>query len=116
MDRPYDAFSAHCPSRDLVEHVTSRWSSLVLVALLDNSRRFAETARTVDGISDRMLARTLATLAQDGLVTRTEVGGQHVEYTLTPAGRTIALAMRGVVDAVYAAMPTVLEARETAAS
>jgi len=111
MDRPVDAFSAHCPSRDLVEHVTNRWSSLVLVALLDNPRRFAETARTVDGISDRMLSRTLTTLVEDGLVTRTEVAGQHVEYDLTPAGRRVAAALRGVVDAVYEVMPTVLSAR-----
>ncbi|MFZ0529822.1 MAG: helix-turn-helix domain-containing protein [Propionicimonas sp.] len=114
MERDFDAFSADCPSRDLVEHVTSRWSSLVLVALLDNPRRFAETARTVDGISDRMLSRTLATLAEDGLVTRVELGGQHVEYRLTSTGRPIATALRGVVDAVYAAMPEVLAARDAA--
>ena len=107
----FDAFNADCPSRHLVEHVTSRWSSLVLVSLLDNPRRFAETARTVDGISDRMLSRTLATLADDGLVSRIELGGQHVEYRLTPAGHRIAAALRGVVDAVYETMPEVLAAR-----
>ena len=111
MPHPFDAFSPLCPSRSVVDDVTDRWPALVLIALLENPRRFAETARVVGGISDRMLSRTLATLTQDGLVLRTDHGEQHVDYQLTDAGRRIATALRGVIDAVYDAMPDVLAAR-----
>lgn len=111
MERPFDAFSQRCPSRAVLDDVTGRWPALVLVALLDNPRRFAETARTVGGISDRMLSRTLASLVSNGLVVRTERTGQHVEYGLTASGRTVATALRGVVDAVYEVMPEALAAR-----
>lgn len=111
MTHTFDAFSPLCPSRSVVDDVTDRWPALVLVALLDGPRRFAETARIVAGISDRMLSRTLTTLVADGLVTRTDQGEQHVEYELSPSGRHIALALSGVVAAVYDVMPHILQAR-----
>jgi DNA-binding HxlR family transcriptional regulator len=116
MEQAFDAFSPLCPSRSVVDDVTDRWPALVLIALLDNPRRFADTARAVGGISDRMLSRTLAVLVRDGLVVRTDQGNQRVEYELTTPGRSIATALRGVVDAVYAAMPAVQAARATAAA
>lgn len=112
MQRPFDVFDHACPSRSLVDDVVDRWSALVLVALLDSPHRFSETARLVGGISDRMLSRTLATLTADGLVARTERSGQRVDYRLTDAGRPVALALRGVVQALYDVMPAVLRARE----
>ncbi|MGW3499762.1 winged helix-turn-helix transcriptional regulator, partial [Streptomyces globisporus] len=36
-----------CPSRLILEHVTSRWGVLVLVALLERSYRFSELRREV---------------------------------------------------------------------
>jgi DNA-binding HxlR family transcriptional regulator len=116
MERGFDAFSQRCPSRDVVDDVIGRWPSLVLVALLDNPRRFADAARTVGGISDRMLSRTLTNLVADGLVSRIEHSDQHVTYELTEAGGHLATALSGVVSAVYDVMPQVLAARQTAAS
>lgn len=111
MTESFNAFSPLCPSRSVVDDVTDRWPALVLVALLDQPRRFAETARVVAGISDRMLSRTLTTLITDGLVVRTDHGEQHVEYDLSPSGRHIAQALKGVVTAVYDVMPQILDAR-----
>jgi DNA-binding HxlR family transcriptional regulator len=116
MTHAFDAFSPHCPSRSVVDDVTDRWPALVLVALLEGPRRFAETARIVGGISDRMLSRTLTTLTTDGLIVRTDHGERHVEYELSPAGRPVALALKGLVAAVYAAMPEILQARASAQS
>lgn len=116
MTEAFDAFSPLCPSRSVVDDVTDRWPALVLIALLDRPHRFAEAARTVGGISDRMLSRTLTTLVADGLVVRTDHGEQHVEYELSPAGRHIAIALKGVVAAVYDAMPDILQARALTAS
>jgi DNA-binding HxlR family transcriptional regulator len=116
MEHEFDAFSQRCPSRDVVDDVIGRWPALVLVALLGAPRRFAETARAVGGISDRMLSRTLTNLVNDGLVSRIEHTDQHVTYQLTEAGRHLATALKGVVAAVYDVMPQVLAARQTASA
>lgn len=47
------------PSRQVLNHVTSRWGVLILVALLKGTYRFSELRRKVDGVSERMLAQTL---------------------------------------------------------
>ncbi|WP_457767563.1 winged helix-turn-helix transcriptional regulator [Cyanobium sp. ULC082] len=36
-----ELFAAECPSRTVLQHVTSRWGVLVLVALLTGTHRFS---------------------------------------------------------------------------
>lgn len=87
-----DVFSDKCPSRAVLNHVTSRWGVLVLVALKDGqTHRFSELRRAITGVSEKMLAQTLQTLAQDGFVLRTAypVVPPHVEYSLTPLGMDV---------------------------
>lgn len=114
MELPFNAFDQNCPSRAVLDDVVDRWPALVLIILLDNPRRFAETAREVGGISDRMLSRTLTQLTRDGLVQRTALPAQHVEYQLTDIGRPVAAALRNVVDTVHTVMPEVLRNRAAA--
>ena len=59
-----------CPSRVLLDHVTSKWGVLLLVALSERSMRWGELRRVVEGISEKMLAQTLRTLEADELVAR----------------------------------------------
>jgi DNA-binding HxlR family transcriptional regulator len=79
---------AACPSRTLIDHVSSKWGVLVLVALTDRTLRWGELRRCVQGISEKMLAQTLKTLEQDGIVHREArpVIPPHVDYSLTPRG------------------------------
>jgi len=81
-------FSEACPSRVVLDHVMSKWGVLVLLALTDGTRRWGELRRSVDGISEKMLATTLRTLAADGIVSRTSYPEvpPRVEYSLTPRG------------------------------
>ncbi|WP_326699253.1 helix-turn-helix transcriptional regulator [Streptomyces sp. NBC_01754] len=81
-----------CPSRVVLEHITSRWGVLVLAALLERSHRFSELRRTVGGVSEKMLAQTLRTLERDGFVERDAkpVIPPRVDYSLTPLGREAA--------------------------
>jgi DNA-binding HxlR family transcriptional regulator len=81
-------FPAGCPSRIVLDHVTSKWGVLVLVALAGRTLRWGELRRAVEGISEKMLAQTLKTFEADGLVTREAlpVIPPHVEYSLTPLG------------------------------
>src|SRR6478752_4456519 len=86
-----EVFTEGCPTRVVLDHIMSKWGVLVLLALTDGTRRWGELRREVDGISEKMLASTLRTLADDGLVHRESFPTvpPHVEYSLTPLGRDL---------------------------
>lgn len=81
-------FQDACPTRVVLDHVMSKWGVLVLVALTDGTIRWGELRRTVEGISEKMLASTLRTLEKDGLVARRSYPEvpPRVEYSLTSRG------------------------------
>ncbi|MER6781920.1 MULTISPECIES: helix-turn-helix domain-containing protein [unclassified Streptomyces] len=81
-----------CPSRGVLEHVTSRWGVLVLAALVERPYRFSELRREVGGVSEKMLAQTLQTLERDGFLLRDAkpVIPPRVDYSLTGLGREAA--------------------------
>jgi DNA-binding HxlR family transcriptional regulator len=95
-----DVMDAECASRSIIQHVTSRWGVLVLLVLLQGTRRFGELRRAVGGVSERMLAKTLHVLEDDGLVLREamQVVPPHVEYSLTPLGVEAAKRVRDLAD------------------
>ncbi|KAB2901145.1 MAG: helix-turn-helix transcriptional regulator [Dokdonella sp.] len=105
--------AAACPSREVLKHVTSRWGVLVLLVLQQRMHRFSELRRTIDGVSERMLAQTLQWLESDGLVDRTvyDVVPPHVEYRLTPLGQEAAAKVRGLADWIEINLPRVLQVR-----
>jgi DNA-binding HxlR family transcriptional regulator len=77
-----------CPVTDVLQRVSDKWTLLLLTLLGRRPYRFNELHRAVEGISQRMLTRTLRTLQSDGLVER-EVFPTlppTVEYRLTPLG------------------------------
>jgi DNA-binding HxlR family transcriptional regulator len=88
-----DVFSDNCPSRKILEHITSRWGVLILIALLEKTHRFSELRRKINGINERMLSKTLQYLEEDALVLRKAypVIPPHVEYSLTPLGKEAAI-------------------------
>ena len=98
-----NVLAADCPSRQILRHVTSRWGTLVLIALTSGTVRFSGLKRAIGGVSERMLAQTLQVLEADGLVSRTarDVVPPHVDYSLTPMGREVAtrvLALTGWIE------------------
>jgi len=95
-----DLMVAACPSREVLNHVTSRWGVLVLIALESRTLRFSQLKRQIGGVSERMLAQTLKLLESDGFVRREafEVVPPHVEYSLTPLGLGVAGRVRGLAD------------------
>ena len=89
--QPASVLAPMCPSRGILEHVTSRWGVLVLVSLLEDTHRFSELRRKVMGVSEKMLTQHLREMEADGLVHR-EVYAEvppRVEYSLTEHGRTL---------------------------
>ncbi|MFF2778080.1 winged helix-turn-helix transcriptional regulator [Streptomyces sp. NPDC058052] len=102
-----------CPSRLVLEHVTSRWGVLVLIALLERSYRFSELRRRIGGVSEKMLTQTLQTLERDGFVHRDAkpVIPPRVDYTLTPLGDEAALRVRELALWTESRVPAVEAAR-----
>ena len=84
-----NVFAPDCPSRPVLQHLTSKWGALVMIALAIEPHRFAQLRRRIAGISERMLAQTLQELEADGFVLRTAhpVVPPHVDYELTPLGK-----------------------------
>jgi DNA-binding HxlR family transcriptional regulator len=111
---PPDVRNPNCASRGVLEHVTSRWGVLVLVALLDRSYRFSELRRAIGGVSEKMLAQTLRTLERDGFVNRDAkpVIPPRVDYSLTPMGREAAVHVTGLATWVERSLARVQAARE----
>lgn len=115
---PPDVFAKECPSRSVLDHLTSRWGVLVLIALTEGTHRFSALRRKIGGVSEKMLAQTLATLEHDGFVQRTaypEVP-PRVEYRLTPLGREGASYIHALANWAEANVARVLRARSQASS
>ena len=112
--RPFDVMAGGCPSRAVLEHVTSRWGALTLAALTAEPARFGELRRSIDGISEKMLSLTLKSLEPDHLVERRvrSTLPPHVDYVLTPEGERVAAAVEALILAVYDVMPEVLRTAE----
>ncbi len=108
-----DLYAPACPSRTVLDHVTSRWGVLILVALLDGTRRFSELGRQVAGVSEKMLAQTLQALEADGLVRREAyaVIPPRVEYSLSDMGREAAAHVEALGNWIEENVGRVLEAR-----
>jgi len=79
---------AACAATGILRRVGEKWSVLILVVLRDRPYGFNELDRTVQGLSRRILTRTLRTLEADGLISRRETP-DRVEYALTGRGRSL---------------------------
>jgi DNA-binding HxlR family transcriptional regulator len=73
--------------------VGDKWTVMVVRALIEQPRRFNDIKRTIGGISQQMLTRTLKALERDGMVSRTvyPTVPPQVEYALTALGQSLAL-------------------------
>ena len=108
--RDGDLFSANCPSREVLKHVTSRWGVLILVSLRDGTQRFSDLRRKIGGVSEKMLAQSLQALEQDGFLNRVSypVVPPHVEYSLTPLGEQVSEKVAALADWIELNLPAVL--------
>lgn len=73
---------------EILGRVGDKWTIQVVVALYAAPQRFNAIKRSVGGISQQMLTRTLKTLERDGMVERTVRHNTppQVEYKLTHLG------------------------------
>lgn len=111
--RKGDLFAPDCPTRTILDDVTSRWGSLVLVLLLEDRYRFSELAYRIGGVSEKMLAQTLRALEMDGFVLRTVHATKppKVEYSLTSLGRELAERMQALTTFIESNITRVMAHR-----
>lgn len=104
-----------CPSRPVLQHLTSRWGALTMVVLATGTYRFGALRRQIAGISERMLAQTLQALEADGMVKRQahDVVPPHVEYSLTPLGAEAAAHVVALAALIEGRLPLILADRAT---
>ncbi|MFI2777803.1 winged helix-turn-helix transcriptional regulator [Streptomyces sp. ALB3] len=97
-----DVFPTDCPTRDMVDHVTSRWGVWVLISLRSNGLRFHELRESIQGISEKMLSQTLRALVEDGLVWRKvePTTPPQVTYGLTEFGRDVGEPLTELFDRI----------------
>ena len=106
--------SSECPSREILEHLTSKWAVLVLRSLSDGVLRFSELRKRIEGVSEKMLAQTLKTLEQDGFILRTvypEVPPK-VEYQLTFLGAQAAEKLNYLIGWIEHSLPEILQNKQ----
>ena len=104
-----DVFDSNCPSRTILDHVTSKWAVLVLAALQGGPLRFSALRRTIGGVSEKMLAQTLRTLESDGFLDR-EVAPTtppQVTYSLTVLGMELTERVTGLVEWIAVRIPDI---------
>ncbi|WP_062434729.1 winged helix-turn-helix transcriptional regulator [Herbidospora daliensis] len=96
----HDVYSALCPCREVLDLLANKWSALAIGALEDGPQRFGELQRLLQGVSPKVLTRTLRRLEETGFVRRTVYPAvpPHVEYALTDLGRSVSVPLAGLRD------------------
>lgn len=80
--------------------IADKWALLILMALMQGTKRNSELMRQINGISQKMLTQTLKTLMNYSMVERKvypEVP-PRVEYYLTEFGRSTADPLIALLD------------------
>ncbi|WP_328828329.1 winged helix-turn-helix transcriptional regulator [Nocardioides acrostichi] len=88
---PAVVYRVDCPSRPILDQIADKWSMLALAVLAEEPRRFNQIKRQLEGVTQRVLTRTLRRLERNGMVTRTVLPTSPVgvQYELTPLGRSL---------------------------
>ena len=102
-----------CPTRDLLDSIGDKWSTLILMSLAAKPLRFSAVRRAVPDISKRMLTQTLRSLERDGMISRHVFATKppSVEYRLTELGESLLESMSALVEWTERSHPFVLRAR-----
>ncbi|WP_225823648.1 winged helix-turn-helix transcriptional regulator [Streptomyces naphthomycinicus] len=91
-----DLTRADSLAREIFSDIANKWALLIIEAVGEDTRRFTELRKQIDGISHKMLTQNLRMLERNGLVERHvhPTVPPRVDYTLTEPGR----ALRATVD------------------
>jgi len=90
-EKSWNIFNKKCPTRLVLDRIADKWTVLVVGALSGETKRFGVLKKEIDGISQKMLTKTLRGMERDGLIKRKVYPTipPKVEYSLTPLGVTL---------------------------
>lgn len=100
IKKEFNVYSDKCPSRNILEAISDKWSILIIGLLSQKIYRFGELKRGVCGISQKMLMQTLQKLEKYGLVARQSfpVLPLKVEYSLTQLGKELSIILSTLTE------------------
>ncbi len=105
-------FDPVCPSTLMPVRFADKWAGMIIRCLEDGPRRFSELRVPMRRASAKSLTASLRGLERDGLVTRTEHPGRHVEYVLTSLGHSMLDVLDALCDWSTKHWEDLLDARE----
>ncbi|MBO0419429.1 winged helix-turn-helix transcriptional regulator [Vagococcus fluvialis] len=82
---------ANCPVATTLNLLSNKWKILIIRELLNDTKRYGELKRNIEGISEKMLSQSLKEMENDKLIIRkvyAEVP-PRVEYSLSEIGKTL---------------------------
>lgn len=105
---------ANCPVRTVLDQISGKWSTLIVVTLAERAHRFGALRRALPDISQRMLTQSLRELQRDGLVDRRVFPTlpPSVEYRLTPLGESLLEPLLALVRWAEERHPAIVAARD----
>ena len=108
-----DFNAANCPVRDVLDQISGKWTTLLMIVLADAPHRFSDLQRAVPDISKRMLTQTLRDLERDGLITRHVFPTKppSVEYRLAPLGQSMLAPLAALIGWAEASHASIQDAR-----
>jgi len=80
-----------CPVSFTLSMIGGRWKAAIIWKLSEGPLRFGQLREAVGGVSDRMLAKQLKEMQEDGLIARRAYAEvpPRVEYELTVKGKSL---------------------------
>ncbi len=88
-----------CPVEGTLRIIGGKWKLLILKELFQETKRFGELHKSLNGITQKMLTQQLRELERDGIILR-KVYLQippKVEYSLSPLGQSL----RPILDLMH---------------
>ena len=82
---------SECPVRATINVIDGKWKPIIVNALKQGTQRFGQLGRHAPEATRKVLTEQLRELEGDQIITRKIFGQrwEHVEYSLTPYGRTL---------------------------
>ena len=110
----WDVYNKNCPTRLVLDRIADKWTVLTVGALANETKRFSQLQRELDGISQKMLTQTLRGLERDGVIQRQvyPTVPPKVEYSLTPLGRTLITLLENITHWSEDNIERVIEAQQ----
>ncbi len=109
-----NVYDPNCPTRTVLDRIGDKWTTLVVLVLLDGPRRFSQLRDGIGGVAPKVLTETLRRLERDGILTRTAYPEipPRVEYQLTPLGRSLEEPIRAIATWAEHNVPQITRARK----